>query len=411
MQRGSRKRIRKVLILSANPTGTLPLRLDKEIRHIRSKLIQSEQRSLFEIKEALAFTISDLLQLLEEYHPAVVHFCGHGIPEGFVCDDDTNKMRLIPTNALANLLKQYSGVVRCVILNACSSEPQAEELVKHIDYVVGVKGTISDNAALAYVKGFYTALFAGKDFPDCHELGKASIQLENIPEHSTLILRIKQPVKPTNEHILHLSKKKRDSSKSKSTKVLLKTDEQPQAHGRRTFLRHSMGAFAGSVGGWSLRASLEPKYPLDGFYVQKASSFPTESVKDTGLTVEAFYCTVAISHDSNGYLIAETTYNRLILDRLKIVIAGYVIVRNWKEFARHDSNVVTTSPNAERHILDELQFKGFAPNDADVEAFEKAKNLLKTKYLYRRASWEWVNDQLKKVDLDNILADQFFSRQ
>ena len=49
-----------------------------------------------------------------------------------------------------------------MLLNACYSEVQAEEIYKHIDCVIGMKSSIQDRAALDFSEGFYDAISAGR---------------------------------------------------------------------------------------------------------------------------------------------------------------------------------------------------------------------------------------------------------
>jgi hypothetical protein len=190
--------IRKILLLTANPKGTFPLRLDEEHRRIKDSLKQSESRNQFDIHVEPAVTIPHIRRALLELKPEIVHFCGHGAgTDGIVCEDDHGQIKLIPTTALSNLFELVSRHVKCVVLNACFAEIQANEIFKHIEVVVGMKHSIGDEAALRFAEGFYDALFAGNEFVVCHKWGVNAIQLENIPEDLTPIIKIKVPVKKT----------------------------------------------------------------------------------------------------------------------------------------------------------------------------------------------------------------------
>lgn len=190
MQSGKQKARRKILFLAASPKGIPPLRLDEEYRRIKDSLRQSNRRDKFEIIVETAVTIAHIRRALLEYQPEIVHFCGHGTgTDGIACEDETGRVKLIPTTALANLFKLVDNHVKCVILNACLSEIQANEVVRHIEYVVGMKYSIGDNAALKFAEGFYDALFTGKAFPYCYQWGINAIQLESIPEDSTPVIK------------------------------------------------------------------------------------------------------------------------------------------------------------------------------------------------------------------------------
>jgi hypothetical protein len=182
---------RTVLFLSANPKGTPQLRLDQEQREITDAWERSTHRDEFDFKPKTALRTSDLRRGLLDTKPEIVHFCGHGAGQnGIAVEDADGRTHLISSSALANLF-QHFGHVKCVVLNACLSEAQADEMSKHVECVIGMSKSIGDKAALEFAKGFYDALFAGADFERCYAMGVSAIQLENIPEDATAVLKKK----------------------------------------------------------------------------------------------------------------------------------------------------------------------------------------------------------------------------
>ena len=83
---------------------------------------------------------------------------------GLVFEDDVGNVQLISGDALAGLFELCSDFVKCVVLNACYSEAQANAITRHIDFVIGMKKAIGDQAAIKFAVGFYDALGAGRDF-------------------------------------------------------------------------------------------------------------------------------------------------------------------------------------------------------------------------------------------------------
>jgi hypothetical protein len=90
------------------------------------------------------------------------------------------------------LFKLVTDHVNCVVLNACYSDIQAEAIVEHIPFVIGMKRAIGDEAAIAFAVGFYKALGANRSIEEAYEFGCVEIQLQGIPEESTPVLRKKQ---------------------------------------------------------------------------------------------------------------------------------------------------------------------------------------------------------------------------
>jgi formylglycine-generating enzyme required for sulfatase activity len=169
--------MKKILILASNPRKDL--NLDTEIRDLKKVIESSRQREDFTVVDELAVRVGDLQELMLKHRPQIVHFCGHGGGEqGLVFESDVGREHLVRTEALANLFKFFSNDTECVLLNACYSEEQANAIVTHINYVVGMNQEIRDDAAIAFAKGFYRALGYACSIEEAYEFGSNAIQLE-----------------------------------------------------------------------------------------------------------------------------------------------------------------------------------------------------------------------------------------
>jgi len=167
----------KILILASNPRKDL--NLDREIRDLRGVIEQSRNRQQFEVEDALAVRVGDLQDLLFRHRPQVVHFCGHGSgQQGLVFEGNDGGEQWVRADALSDLFRLFASNVGCVLLNACYSEEQANAIVNHIDYVIGMNQEIRDDAAIAFSKGFYRALGYECSIEQAYEFGKNAIQLE-----------------------------------------------------------------------------------------------------------------------------------------------------------------------------------------------------------------------------------------
>lgn len=169
--------MKKILILASNPRKDL--NLDGEIRDLQGVIERSQNREQFEVVPGLAVRVGDLQELLLKHRPQVVHFCGHGSGErDLVFEGNNGGEQWVRAEALSDLFRLFSSNVGCVLLNACYSEEQANAIVNHIDYVIGMNQEIRDDAAIAFSKGFYRAL--GYDCPieEAYEFGRNAIQLE-----------------------------------------------------------------------------------------------------------------------------------------------------------------------------------------------------------------------------------------
>ena len=185
--------VKNILILAANPKNTDKLRLDEEVREINAGLQRAKKREQFELKQQWAVRIRDVSRALLDYKPQILHFSGHGGGEhGLVLEDETGKLQFVNTEALAELFELFANSVECVVLNACYSEVQADAIVQHIPYVIGMNKAIGDKAAIQFAVGFYDAVCAGESVEFAYKLGCNAIRLAGIAENLTPVLKKKQ---------------------------------------------------------------------------------------------------------------------------------------------------------------------------------------------------------------------------
>ena len=112
--------MKHILILAANPEGTTPLRLDREVRAIDQALRESSLRAEFQLHQRWALRPRDLQRALLEINPEIVHFCGHGEGnKGLTLEDATGQPKLVSTDALASLFSLCAEQIDCVVLTAC----------------------------------------------------------------------------------------------------------------------------------------------------------------------------------------------------------------------------------------------------------------------------------------------------
>lgn len=176
----------KILFLAANPTDGTRLRLDEEVREIDGALRKSEHRDHFDLEQQWAVRVQDLQAHLLRFQPTIVHFSGHGSSAGELIFEDTNgQSQSVPPTALSNLFRTLKDNIRCVVLNACYSEPQAKAIAEHIDCVVGMSKAIGDRAAINFSTAFYQALGYGRNVKTAFDLATNQIDLASLNEQDT----------------------------------------------------------------------------------------------------------------------------------------------------------------------------------------------------------------------------------
>lgn len=147
--------MQKILILKARPSG---LELDVEIRNIE-EAIERTRLTEFTIHTQGAVRAKDIRRAIEKVKPTIVHFCGHGTPDGnLVVENEARGREPIFPEGLARLFDIHKNYVQCVLINTCYSEAAAEAVSKHIPYVVGMNREIDDRSAIAFSEGFYDGL-------------------------------------------------------------------------------------------------------------------------------------------------------------------------------------------------------------------------------------------------------------
>src|SRR5262249_25087881 len=124
----------------------------------------------------------------ERWH--VVHFIGHGdfnpeVDEGVIAlVGENGRTDLVAASRLADLLSDARPTPRLVVLNSPASGEGGTDLFSGtaaalvhsgIDAVVAMQFSISDDAAIRFARGFYTALAEGRGIDEATRSGRIAI--------------------------------------------------------------------------------------------------------------------------------------------------------------------------------------------------------------------------------------------
>lgn len=166
----------RVLYVTASSRGDL--RVDEEIREVKAAVQAAVHREGVHIEHQPAATLSDLLNGLSRVVPHVVSFSGHAA-EDLVEFDTGADVHGAGHQVAAGVFAQAMGAVddppRLVVLNACRSQAQLEELVRVVPIAVGMAGSIGDPAAIAFAARFYAALTDGQSVRGAYQLAKVQL--------------------------------------------------------------------------------------------------------------------------------------------------------------------------------------------------------------------------------------------
>lgn len=221
---GGGMRRHTILFLAANPIGTTALALGEDARAIQAELERSGYRDSFALETRWAAQPLDLLRELRKLKPAIVHFSGHGgvlstaigvarrtrrdvLSEqdesdggprsGLFFQAPNGQAQVVTAEALRDTFGAAGSSVKLVVLSACYSEVQSDALRAHVDCVIGMRGTIGDDAARSFAIGLYGGLGERESVAAAFRQGCAAISLEGLRDCDRPQLKTRDGIDPT----------------------------------------------------------------------------------------------------------------------------------------------------------------------------------------------------------------------
>ncbi len=187
----------KILFVSANPAKDL--NLDSEHRAITEVIRTSKYSDQIEIVTQLACRYNDLIDAMNRERPDIIHFSGHGTgEEGLVFADPNSKtyitlykgtlkeqkvgIQKVSGEILKDIFSTANENLRLILINACHSKEQAKEIVKEIDYAIGMERAIKDTTAIIFAKQFYQAFTSDINITDAFKQARNSVAVHAYKE-------------------------------------------------------------------------------------------------------------------------------------------------------------------------------------------------------------------------------------
>ncbi len=170
----------RILFLAANPGTTSRLDLEEELRSLETELRGVKHRDKIVCIARHAVRPDDLIRYVREVKPNVLHFSGHGAPEGIILRSDTGGDTPVAGKALERFLKDRG--VELVVLNSCFSEHQAHAIQGAVKTVVGTTDSVDDEAARRFTVAFYRALGDGLSVKEAFRDGGDAVELHGLTD-------------------------------------------------------------------------------------------------------------------------------------------------------------------------------------------------------------------------------------
>ncbi|BAN01054.1 hypothetical protein YM304_07400 [Ilumatobacter coccineus YM16-304] len=175
-----------MLLAGSSPVDKVELAIDAEFDLIENSVQLGSHRQHLRIVLSRDTEAGELVAKMLGEKPSVVHFSGHGNQQSeLFFENEHGQSVAVGVDQLSKMFAGFSGVVRCVVLNACYSVPQAEAIAHHADCVVGMSDRVSDAAAHTFATNFYKAMASGRDVATSFDLAVVNIDLAGIPEAKT----------------------------------------------------------------------------------------------------------------------------------------------------------------------------------------------------------------------------------
>jgi WD40 repeat protein len=199
----------QALVMIANPSDYTRLDVEHEWQNLKAAVSGLEQAGVIRLDRLQKATPQELQNQLRKAKYHIFHFIGHGgfheqTQDGILLfEDEAGRGRPLSGQFLGTLLRDQRSL-RLVVLNACEgarsgrSDPfagVAQSLVQQgIPAVIAMQFEITDEAAIAFGREFYTAVAEGYPLDaGVAEARKAIYALGNDIEWGTPVLYLRAP--------------------------------------------------------------------------------------------------------------------------------------------------------------------------------------------------------------------------
>jgi hypothetical protein len=195
-RRSQRAHPTRLLFLAANPASLPDLQqLEVEYNAVNAHVAGRSEVELWAVKNS---RIRDMVAQAGQSSPHILHFSGHGSPDGVFFSDDTGRHQLVTGDALARFLDGRR--VALVVLNSCYSSHQCDAILPVVGAVVGTTDRVNDEAARQFSDMFYQQVLAGKKIGEAFKDARDNLGLNGYSDQFHARGKLHQVLVPRRRH-------------------------------------------------------------------------------------------------------------------------------------------------------------------------------------------------------------------
>lgn len=155
-----------ILFAAASPVDMGLLKVKDEYISIFNEQQDFDASYLYRMKSFFKLSIRELTDHVLKVNPNILHLSNHSLFNGDTVFDDklTGHSKKVDPEAFGNFFSFTSNNLELVFLNSCYSIEQAEEVSRHIKYVVAMSDHIPNEFAINFATDFYRMLFIKKEY-------------------------------------------------------------------------------------------------------------------------------------------------------------------------------------------------------------------------------------------------------
>lgn len=175
----------RIAFLTTNPDERSSLRTDIEARDVGRAIQRSQNRDLVDVRYIPAAELRDLLDVLNDFRPNIIHFSGHGGDGALLFDNktaDDNGGVELDFGLVNEVVSATNEPPVLLVFNACDTLDGAEIFLKTVSAVVAMSSSISDSAACFFSEQFYSAIAGGQSVGHALKQGKLVLKAAKLPD-------------------------------------------------------------------------------------------------------------------------------------------------------------------------------------------------------------------------------------